>query len=66
MEPQKVNDPDPTGRRILLAVISFAGLSIVAFGAIQLFSGQMLTGSLILFIGISDLIIMGLFYRSLK
>lgn len=66
MEPQKVNDPDPTGRRILLVVIAFAGMSIVAFGAAQLFEGKMLTGSIILFIGISDLVIGGLFYRSLK
>lgn len=66
MEPQKVNDPDPMGRRILATVIGFAGLSIVAFGAVQLFDGKILTGSIILFIGIFDLVIMGLFYRSLK
>ena len=66
MEPQKVNDPEATGRKVLLTVISLAGMSIVAFGVFQLIEGKLLTGSIVLFIGISDLVIGGLFYRSLK
>ena len=58
-------EPDVFGKRMFAGMILFVGLCILAFGLVQMFSGQVLTGSIIVCIALGDFAIMGLLYRKL-
>ncbi|MCC7103033.1 MAG: hypothetical protein IT206_08150 [Fimbriimonadaceae bacterium] len=61
-----MKDQETAGLRILTLVFSMAGISVIGFGVVQLIARQYLTGGMILFIGLSDFVIMFLFLRHLK
>lgn len=46
------------GRWMLLGIIGFVGLCILIFGLVQLFNGQRIAGSLIIFIALVDLLLL--------
>ena len=52
------NEPDIMGRWMLLGIIGFVGLCILIFGLVQLFNGQRIAGSLIIFIALVDLLLL--------
>lgn len=58
-------EPDPFGRKIFVGMIGFIGLCILAFGIIQLASGQKMTGIIIMTIALGDFLLIGLLYKKI-